>query len=94
MCKEYSMKKIKKIAFVSAFALICAGGLFASGKKDVEEAAKESTEAVKEAVKDSAETVKDSAKDAVNDTVKSAKDAAKEGVKKAADAAENIIDPK
>ncbi|MBR4598561.1 MAG: hypothetical protein IKO39_00740, partial [Treponema sp.] len=59
------MKMVKKLALVSAFALLTTGFVFASGKKDVEETAKESTAAVKESVKESAEAVKDSAKDAV-----------------------------
>ena len=92
--KEYSMKMIKKLALLSAVALLTSGFVFASGKKDVEEKAKASAESVKETTKESAEAVKDAAKDAVDTTVTAAKDAAKEGVEAAEESVNKFIDAK
>ncbi len=69
------MKITKKIALISALAVLTTGFVFASGKKDVKKTAEESTEAVKEATKEG-----------VENTAEAAKEAVKEGVKEAADA--------
>lgn len=69
------MKMVKKIALISALAVLTTGFVFASGKKDVKKTAEESTEAVKEATKEG-----------VENTAEAAKEAVKEGVEEAANA--------
>lgn len=73
------MKITKKIALISALAVLTTGFVFASGKKDVKKTAEESTEAVKEATKEGVENTAE---------------AVKEGVEETTNAVENIIDPK
>lgn len=74
------MKMVKKIALISALAVLTTGFVFASGKKDVKKTAEESTEAVKEATKEG-----------VENTVEAAKEAVKEGVDTAAESIDSSL---
>lgn len=74
------MKMVKKIALISALAVLSTGFVFASGKKDVKKTAEESTEAVKEATKEG-----------VENTVEAAKEAVKEGVDTAAESIDSSL---
>lgn len=77
------MKMVKKIALISALAVLTTGFVFASGKKDVKKTAEESTEAVKEATKEG-----------VENTAEAAKEAVKEGVEEAEAKANDILNAK
>lgn len=86
------MKMIKKIAFVSAIALISAGMAFASGKSDVEKTTNEAVETVKDTAKDAANSVKESVDNSVNSAVEAATDKATETVNNAAEKAVNALE--
>lgn len=88
------MKMVKKIALISALAVLTTGFVFASGKKDVKKTAEESTEAVKEATKEGVENTAEAAKEAVKDTAETVGEKTKEGIDKATTTAEDILNAK